>query len=48
MRGFTLIELVVVVAIILILGSVVMASLNKEREKGEQERIRSEINLKGI
>ena len=47
-KGFTLIELIVVVAIILVLGGVVLSSLNTAREKGEKEKIRTQINLKGI
>ena len=42
-KGFTLIELLVVVAIIGILASVVIASLNKSRDKGEDAAVKSNL-----
>jgi prepilin-type N-terminal cleavage/methylation domain-containing protein len=43
-RGFTLIELMVVVAIIGLLSSIVLASLNQSRNKGTNGHIQTDIH----
>jgi prepilin-type N-terminal cleavage/methylation domain-containing protein len=43
-KGFTLVELLIVIAIIGILSSVVLASLNAARSKGQDAKVKSQID----
>ena len=42
-KGFTLMELIITIAILAILASIILASLNTAREKGEDAAIKQSL-----